>query len=329
MSGDRNLTASFSLNSYDLSILAGTGGSVTGSGSFSYGTDAVISASPSNGFFFAGWYGAGISNPNASSTTVDMSEDRNLSASFSLNSYDLSVLAGTGGSVTGSGTFTHGSSPTISANPSTGYSFGGWLGEGVSDPNASSTTVDMAQNQSISAFFTPKEYELEVYSISGGSVEGSGNYSYDSNASIIAVPAAGYTFSHWIGSGISNPLAPITNIQVSQNRFILAVFKFSDVSNSLNAIPIKSNWFNTWMGNIYQSENGWVFHYSLGWLYPQADEYGIWVWRENLGWLWTQNEVFKQNFLWRASTENWIFIDLEGPTEKRFFDYKSKNWFDL
>ena len=257
-----------------------------------------------------------------------MTEDRNLTASFSLKSYNLSVLSGTGGSVTGSGTFTHGSSPSISASASTGYSFGGWLGEGVFDPNASLTTVDMGQDRSISASFTPKEYELEVYSISGGSVEGSGNYSYGSNASIMAAPAAGYTFSHWIGSGISNPLAPLTSIQVSKNRFILGVFKLSDVSNSLNAILIKSNWFTTWMGNIYQSENGWLFHYSLGWFYPQADEYGIWLWRENLGWLWTQNEVFKQNFLWREYTENWNYLDTEEISSPRFFDYQSNSWKD-
>ena len=56
-------------------------------------------------------------------TTVDMSMDRNVSATFSLNSYDLTVLAGNGGSASGTGTFNHGTDANISATPETGYSF--------------------------------------------------------------------------------------------------------------------------------------------------------------------------------------------------------------
>ena len=144
MSQARTLSASFSLNSYDLTVLAGSGGSVTGNGSFSHGSNPSISATPDTGYSFDGWNGEGTADSNASSTTVDMSQARTLSASFSLNSYDLTVLAGSGGSVTGSGSFSHGSNPSISATPDTGYSFDGWNGEGTADANASSTTVDMS-----------------------------------------------------------------------------------------------------------------------------------------------------------------------------------------
>ena len=119
MSQDRTISASFTINSYNLSVLAGTGGSVSGSGSFQYGSSPTISATPDTGYSFAGWTGDGVTEPTQTSTTVDMSQDRTISASFTINSYDLSVLAGTGGSVSGSGSFQYGSSPTISATPDT------------------------------------------------------------------------------------------------------------------------------------------------------------------------------------------------------------------
>ena len=109
---------SLSLESSPLS-----GGSTEGNGLFYQGTSASISATPDTGYSFSGWSGNGAVDPNAPSTSVDMSQARTLSASFSLNSYDLTLLAESGGSVTGSGSFSHGSNPSISATPDTGYSF--------------------------------------------------------------------------------------------------------------------------------------------------------------------------------------------------------------
>ena len=602
MSQARTLSASFSLNSYDLTVLAGSGGSVTGSGSFSHGTNPSISATPDTGYSFNGWSGEGTADPNASSTTVDMSQARTLSASFSLNSYDLTVLAGSGGSVSGSGSFSHGTNPSISATPDTGYSFNGWNGEGIADPSAPSTTVDMSQARSLSASFSLNSYDLTVLAESGGSVSGSGSFphgslvnvsatpnsgysfvqwvgagisdstapnttlimnsdqsitaqfaqseqslfslvlqanpqssgiligdgnypqdqnvsisaepiagysfdrwegypinnspdsntslildsnititahftrlnylinldspgggtvtgtgtyafgseanlsaeastgyqfdywngtgipdplapvfsltvsqdlsleaifsplpytltlngslggsasfsgtnpfSYDSNVSITATANAGYTFtgwtglgvansdassttvhitqdrnlsatfetvdfslivlknlsnagtvtgggfyqafesipvsasinpgyqfSHWLGSGIEEPLNPQTRILLTKDSLITASFSLSEFSQYIEAEALNDSWFSSWLGSIFQSSTGWIYHWPLGWLFPQLDESGIWIWQEDLGWLWTQKEIFNQKFLWQSSIENWIYLE--------------------
>ena len=602
MSQARTLSASFSLNSYDLTVLAGSGGSVTGSGSFSHGSNPSISATSDTGYSFNGWSGEGTADPNASSTTVDMSQARILSASFSLNSYDLTVLAGSGGSVSGSGSFSHGTNPSISATPDTGYSFNGWNGEGIADPSAPSTTVDMSQARSLSASFSLNSYDLTVLAESGGSVSGSGSFphgslvnvsatpnsgysfvqwvgagisdstapnttlimnsdqsitaqfaqseqslfslvlqanpqssgiligdgnypqdqnvsisaepiagysfdrwegypinnspdsntslildsnititahftrlnylinldspgggtvtgtgtyafgseanlsaeastgyqfdywngtgipdplapvfsltvsqdlsleaifsplpytltlngslggsasfsgtnpfSYDSNVSITATANAGYTFtgwtglgvansdassttvhitqdrnlsatfetvdfslivlknlsnagtvtgggfyqafesipvsasinpgyqfSHWLGSGIEEPLNPQTRILLTKDSLITASFSLSEFSQYIEAEALNDSWFSSWLGSIFQSSTGWIYHWPLGWLFPQLDESGIWIWQEDLGWLWTQKEIFNQKFLWQSSIENWIYLE--------------------
>ena len=621
MSQARTLSASFSLNSYDLTVLAGSGGSVTGSGSFSHGSNPSISATPDTGYSFNGWSGEGTADPNASSTTVDMSQARTLSASFSLNSYDLTVLAGSGGSVSGSGSFSHGTNPSISATPDTGYSFNGWNGEGTADPSAPSTTVDMSQARSLSASFSLNSYDLTVLAESGGSVSGSGSFphgslvnvsatpnsgysfvqwvgagisdstapnttlimnsdqsitaqfaqseqslfslvlqanpqssgiligdgnypqdqnvsisaepiagysfdrwegypinnspdsntslildsnititahftrlnylinldspgggtvtgtgtyafgseanlsaeastgyqfdywngtgipdplapvfsltvsqdlsleaifsplpytltlngslggsasfsgtnpfSYDSNVSITATANAGYTFtgwtglgvansdassttvhitqdrnlsatfetvdfslivlknlsnagtvtgggfyqafesipvsasinpgyqfSHWLGSGIEEPLNPQTRILLTKDSLITASFSLSEFSQYIEAEALNDSWFSSWLGSIFQSSTGWIYHWPLGWLFPQLDESGIWIWQEDLGWLWTQKEIFNQKFLWQSSIENWIYLDTEETSAPRFFDYESNSWKD-
>ena len=621
MSQARTLSASFSLNSYDLTVLAGSGGSVTGSGSFSHGSNPSISATPDTGYSFNGWSGEGTADPNASSTTVDMSQARTLSASFSLNSYDLTVLAGSGGSVSGSGSFSHGTNPSISATPDTGYSFNGWNGEGIADPSAPSTTVDMSQARSLSASFSLNSYDLTVLAESGGSVSGSGSFphgslvnvsatpnsgysfvqwvgagisdstapnttlimnsdqsitaqfaqseqslfslvlqanpqssgiligdgnypqdqnvsisaepiagysfdrwegypinnspdsntslildsnititahftrlnylinldspgggtvtgsgtyafgseanlsaeastgyqfdywngtgipdplapvfsltvsqdlsleaifsplpytltlngslggsasfsgtnpfSYDSNVSITATANAGYTFtgwtglgvansdassttvhitqdrnlsatfetvdfslivlqnlsnagtvtgggfyqafesipvsasinpgyqfSHWLGSGIEEPLNPQTRILLTKDSLITASFSLSEFSQYIEAEALNDSWFSSWLGSIFQSSTGWIYHWPLGWLFPQLDESGIWIWQEDLGWLWTQKEIFNQKFLWQSSIENWIYLNTEETSAPRFFDYESNSWKD-
>ena len=64
---------------------------------------------------FCNWF----TNP----LSIQVNANLSLTATFSLNSYELSLHAGSGGSVTGAGTFSHGTLTAISANPDTGYSF--------------------------------------------------------------------------------------------------------------------------------------------------------------------------------------------------------------
>ena len=109
--------------------MPGPEGSVTGAGTFSHGTLTAISANPDTGYSFSGWTGEGVSDPNSPSTTALMDQNRSMTATFSLNSYELNLHAGSGGSVTGAGNFSHGTLTAISANSDTGYSFSGWTGE--------------------------------------------------------------------------------------------------------------------------------------------------------------------------------------------------------
>ena len=307
-----SLTATFSLNSYELNLHAGSGGSVTGEGNFSHGSsapinatpdsgyvflrwegenvstpnepsssvivnqalsltavfetqpvgtnllltnsspsaggttsgggsypseeNAQISASPSPGYAFIGWSGEGVNDSYSASTTVLMSEDRNLTANFAIQSHSLTLNASTGGSANGSGQFDYGSSPTISATPSTGYSFGGWSGEGTSDPSASSTTVLMNQDRMLTALFALNLHTLAINQQTGGSITASdGTYEYGTQVNIFAIPHQGYSFVRWTGEGVHNPTTLSTTVDMTEDRNVSALFEINTHTLNLHA----------------------------------------------------------------------------------------------
>ena len=219
-----SLTANFTLNTYSLDIIAAAGGTVSGNGNFSHGSLAEINATPDVGYSFSGWTGEGIGDPNAASTTVEMSQNRTISAIFNLSQYSLTLLAGNGGSVLGEGNFTHGSNVPISATPHEGYIFSGWTGIGLNEQNATATTVSMTQNQTVTALFDLKNYFLNLHSNPGGSIFGGGNYNHGEVVNITASPDSGYQFENWNGDIDGNLSSPSRTITMDSNRSISANF---------------------------------------------------------------------------------------------------------
>ena len=235
MSEDRNVSASFTINSYLLSTSAGTGGSVSTGGSFTYGSSQNLTATPNTGYSFDKWLGDGIDDPLSPSTSIIMSEDRNVSASFTINSYLLSTSAGTGGSVSTGGSFTYGSSQNLTATPNTGYSFDKWLGDGIDDPLSPSTSIIMSEDRNVSASFTINSYLLSTSAGTGGSVSTGGSFTYGSSQNLTATPNTGYSFDKWLGDGIDDPLSPSTSIIMSEDRNVSASFTINSYLLSTSA----------------------------------------------------------------------------------------------
>ena len=256
MNETKTVSASFSLKQYSLSLLVvGEGGSVTGEGNFDHGTQTTIVAIPDDGYVFTGWSGTGISDPYAEETWVEMNETRNISASFSLKQYSLTLLVvGEGGSVTGEGNFSHDSNVTIEAIPDEGYSFTGWIGNGLSDRNNSSTIVHMTQPRTISALFNTKQYLLEINASTGGTVTGEGNYSHGQLVAINAIPASGYQFVEWTGDIDGNVSSPSRTILLDDNKSITALFSEAPEKSfnlSITTDPVNAG--STTGGGNYQS----------------------------------------------------------------------------
>ncbi|GAK57195.1 fibronectin type III domain protein [Candidatus Vecturithrix granuli] len=175
MTAARSVTATFTLNSYTLSVSkAGTGsGTVTSSPAgiscgadctetYAYNTVVILTATPATGSTFTGWSGA---CSGTGTCTVSMTAARSVTATFTLNSYTLSVSkAGTGsGTVTSSPAgiscgsdctenYPSGTGVTLTATPSAGSTFSGWSGGCNGGPGPCSMTMNTGYN--VTATFT-------------------------------------------------------------------------------------------------------------------------------------------------------------------------------
>ena len=224
MTSDRNVSANFNLNTHTLSVNAGSGGSASGGGSYGYGTNATITATPDTGYSFSGWSGDNVADANATSTTVNIIGDQDVSANFSLNSHTLSLSAGAGGTVSGGGSYGYGTDATITATPNTGYSFSGWSGTGVSDANATNTTVSMTGDLVFQANFTLSNVELTFEDSLGGQLSGEGNYPKNSIVIVNAFPDEGYRFDQWIGEGVADLYSASTSVELNNSIKLKAQF---------------------------------------------------------------------------------------------------------
>lgn len=134
-----------------------------------------------------------------------------------------------GGTSTGGGDFAQGSSVTVTATPSAGYTFINWTKVGAptvplsSDP---SYQFNMAGNVDLVANFSQVQTFTVIVAaspVAGGTTTGSGVYASGTSATIRAIPNSGYSFTGWSGdaTGSTNPLT----LTVNANKNITAIFE--------------------------------------------------------------------------------------------------------
>ena len=151
LTGNRNLVANFTVNpvNYTVAVSASpsNGGTVAGGGTFASGSSDTVTATPNSGYTFANWTENGTVVSTAASYTFTLTGNRNLVANFTANpvSYTiaLSDSPSTGGTMSGSGTFTAGTTRTVTAAASSGYTFASWTENGTVASTAANYTFTL------------------------------------------------------------------------------------------------------------------------------------------------------------------------------------------
>ncbi|MCJ7575357.1 MAG: Ig-like domain-containing protein, partial [Dehalococcoidia bacterium] len=164
MNDDYSITAEF-VRQYDLSINSTEGGSVTepGENTFTYDEGEVVDliAAADACYEFVNWTGdvGTIADVYAASTNITMDAAKNVTANFTLLSYNLTADSTDGGSVTdpGEGTFPYdcGDVVDLLATPDEVYRFDEWTGDvsTIADVNAAATNITMNGDYEITANF--------------------------------------------------------------------------------------------------------------------------------------------------------------------------------
>ena len=133
----------------------GNGGTPSKSSSSFHYNDALgtLPTATRTGYTFKGWSTSANGSVNVS-TTTKVTGNVTYYAIWQINSYTLTVIAGTGGTVSGGGLYNYGATATLKATPSAGYHFVKW-----SDGNTNaSRTVTVTGNATYTATFEQDPY---------------------------------------------------------------------------------------------------------------------------------------------------------------------------
>lgn len=245
--GNKTVTAIFTGSQFTLALSQEGNGTVTpnpNKAAYIAGETVILTATPANGWFFAGWAGDLSGGTNPASLTMDSS--KSVTARFTQTPYTLST------SVVGQGTvfkdptnqefFIFNDEVKLEARPALGWGFSGWSGDLTS--TKPKETVKIKSNMSVVANFTQAQYTLSLLTTptEGGSVAptpAQSSYVHGTQVTIVATPAPGYIFTEWTGaaSGTTNPLV----VTMDGSKSIAAKFTKIPYTVEINKVG-KGQW---------------------------------------------------------------------------------------
>ena len=193
------------------------------------GTSVTFNAQPKGDYIFTGWSGSlsGTDNPK----TITVSSDINVTATFTLRQYPLTLSSEGEGTVSErvistKTDYASGTVVELTAIAADHWIFSHWEGDLSGNDNPIQITVSSAKT--VKAVFVKKMYDLSIEIEGEGSVEEvvvetkSSSYQEGSVVQLTASPNTYWTFDHWEGdlTGTDNP----SLITISSAITVKAVF---------------------------------------------------------------------------------------------------------
>ena len=140
------------------SVSPANSGTTTGDGSYASGSSVTVTANQNNGFTFTNWTENGQFVSGSASYTFNINANRNLVANFTTSgqqNYTITLKASPlkGGTVSGGGTFSSGSSVTVTATPAAQFHFTNWTQSGNVVSTSANYTFTVTKNRTLVAHF--------------------------------------------------------------------------------------------------------------------------------------------------------------------------------
>ena len=212
-------------------------GMITGgneNNTYNSGENVVLTAIANANYAFEGWYENNVKIEDATEIYVfTATADRTLEARFVLAKHTVTLSRNitAGGTVSGAGTFDHGTRVTIRATPNIGYKFDGWFSGTTRVTSARDYSFDVTANRTFQARFSRIQYTVIARTTKGGKVSGGGRVNHNANTTVRATTNKGYTFDGWYQG----------NKRVSRNaRYTFRVTSNLTLQARFKAIRVKS-----------------------------------------------------------------------------------------
>jgi uncharacterized repeat protein (TIGR02543 family) len=260
VNGSTSVTATFTQNTYTLTVSVIGSGSVARnmSGPYHYGDVVQLTANAATGASFSGWSGDLTGSANPASITID--GNKAVAATFTINTFTIIASAGPGGSISPSGSVivSYGASQGFAIAAGTGYHIVDVLVDGVSQGAVSSYTFsNVTADHVISASFAINTYTITASAGPNGAISPNGvvTVNYGASQGFNMTANVGYHVSGVLVDGVSvGAVASYTFTNVTANHTIAASFAINTYSITFTqgGLPSGTSWSVTF-GSLTQS----------------------------------------------------------------------------
>ena len=231
-------------NTYTITATASptAGGTVTGAGSYNRYATCTLTATPNTGYSFVRWTRNGSQVSTNPTYSFTVTSNAGFVAVFNQNSYTVTATASpaAGGTVSGGGTYNHGSTCTLTATPRTGYIFVRWTRNGSQVSTNPTYSFSVTENSSYVAEFVVGSFDISVSAnpAEGGTVSGGGTYNNGSVCTLTAIANTGYSFVRWTKNNVQVSTDPTYSFTVTANASYVAEFSLNSyiVNATANSI---------------------------------------------------------------------------------------------
>ncbi len=309
-----NLVAHFTPAQFNVTLATADvtmGTTIPAPGTYSYypGDTLTIAAVPATNCHFVQW------NDGDTNATrlITVTGNATYTAIFDYNPITVTLVNAdaTMGSITptpGIYTFHVGDTAIAQATPATGYHFNQWMINmaGLTDsmPNNPVTmilpTYLAGASITMTATYAPNLYSIDVYANDNtlGTVTGTGQYAYNSYATITATPAEHCIFVQW-NDGDTNA---VRNVLVTGNASYTATFQAIPQHEVTLTVDPENSGSVTGAGLYYEGESVTItatpnegYHF-LGWGLEEATDFDYVIFSHDLTYTFTMGETNKHYY---------------------------------
>jgi uncharacterized protein YjdB len=165
ITANTNLIANFASDKFVVTVSANpsSGGKVSGSGSYSNGSEATLLATANPGYKFVNWTNNGVVVSSNSTYSFKVTGNINLTANFEPVYYDVQVFPNPSdaGTVTGEGQYLNTSNVTVVATPKEGFKFVNWTKNDIIVSTADTYSFNISGNTLLIANFDYKSNKID------------------------------------------------------------------------------------------------------------------------------------------------------------------------
>jgi uncharacterized repeat protein (TIGR02543 family) len=233
ITADCTVTANFTINQYTVTRVAGANGAIAASTvqTVNYGSTVAFPVTPNTGYHIASVTGCDGALVASTFTTGAITANCAVTASFTINQYTVTPVAGANGALAPSTarTVNYGSSTALTVTPNAGYHIASVKGCDGALLGSTFTTGAITKDCTVSTSFTINVYSAVSYTLTytagaNGSIGGASPqtaYYGGSGTAVAAVPNTGSHFVNWSDGSTQNPR---TDINVATSISVMANF---------------------------------------------------------------------------------------------------------